>query len=171
MKKDVQERIADLREVIDQARSMPMSASAVVNRAEVLEMVDAVSAALDQAISEATGVVGDRAAVVASGHTEADEILRRAREESDRLVAETHVFRVAQDRAAEIEEAARREADGLRAETDKYVEDKLANFELALDRTLEAVRRGRARISEGVSYGLGDDSDVAGMTLPEHLDG
>ena len=171
MKQNVRDRLAELRDAIEQARSMPMSASAVVNRAEVLEMVDAVGEALEQAFSEATEVVDDREAVVAAGQTEADDILNRAQVESDRLVGESHVYQVAQGRAQEIEEAARREAEELRAETDKYIEDKLANFELTLDRTLDVVRRGRARLVGGHVHGLGDDSDVAGMHLPEHLDG
>ena len=171
MKKDVHDRLAALREAIEHARSMPMSASAVVNRAEILEMVDAVGEAFEHAFTEATEVVGDREAVVAAGQTEADDLLKRAQVESDRLVGESHVYQVAQSRAQEIEEAARREADELRAETEKYIEDKLANFELTLDRTLDVVRRGRARITGGHVHGLGDDSDVAGMHLPEHLDG
>ena len=168
MKKDVEEQVARLREAIEQARSMPMSASAVINRAEVLELVDQVSAALDEAFSAASEVVGDRAAVVASGQNEADELLRRAREESDRLVAETHVFQVAQERAAEVEEAARREGEELRAETDRYVEEKLAHFEASLMRTLEAVQRGRARMSDDTApaapeEGLGFPHDGEGL--------
>ena len=37
------EKLAELRRVVEQARSMPMSASAVVNRGEVLELIDPVS--------------------------------------------------------------------------------------------------------------------------------
>ena len=73
-------------------------------------------------------------------------------------------------RAAELEETAQRETDALRAETEKYIEEKLANFELTLERTLDVVRRGRARISQGVVHGLGDDSDVDDMELPDHLE-
>jgi len=169
--RDLPDRIAALRAAIEQARAMPMSASAVINRAEVLELVDAVSTAADGAFTEAAGVVGDRRAVVDAGHAEAAEILRKAQVESDRLVGDSHVYQVAQTRAAEIEESARREAEELRAETDKYVEDKLANFEVVLDRTLDVVRRGRARINDGLVHGLGGDLDEADHApLPEHLE-
>jgi hypothetical protein len=156
VKQDVQEALARLRETLEQARAMPMSASAVVNRAEVLAQVDEVATALERAFSVASDLVGDREAVVAAGHSEAEEILRKARDEAERLAAETHVFQVAQQRAAEVEEASRREADSLRAEADRYVEDKLAHFEASLMRTLEAVQRGRARISEDLPDPLAD---------------
>ncbi|MEO5651344.1 MAG: hypothetical protein ABIN79_01640 [Marmoricola sp.] len=164
-------KLTELRTALEQARSMPMSASAVVNRAEVLGLVDRVEEALQHAVADAGEVVGERDSVVASGQDRADEILRQAHSESERLVGETNVYQVAAARAAELEETATRETEALRVETEKYIEEKLANFELTLERTLDVVRRGRARISQGVVHGLGDDSDVADMELPEHLDG
>ena len=38
------------------------------------------------------------------------------------------------------------DAEALRRETDEYVDAKLANFEVALERTSEAVKRGRQRL-------------------------
>ncbi|HET7351169.1 MAG TPA: hypothetical protein VFJ28_09535 [Marmoricola sp.] len=167
--RDLPVRIAELRAAIEQARAMPMSASAVINRGEVLDLVNAVSAAADKAFSEAADVVEDRQAVVDAGHAEAAEILRQAQAERDRLVSDSHVYQVAQTKAAEILEGAEREAAELRAETDRYVEDKLANFELVLDRTLDVVRRGRTRINEGLVHGLGGGEDDSDESLPEHL--
>ncbi len=167
----VTSRLNELRQALEEARSMPMSASAVVNRAEVLGLLERVEESLQHAFADAGEVVGERASVVAAGQEEADAILRQARSESERLVGETNVYQVAAARAAELDEAAQRETQALRAETEKYIEEKLANFELTLERTLDVVRRGRARISQGVVHGLGDDSDVAEMELPDHLDG
>lgn len=169
MKDDIDSRLGELREAIRNARAMPMSASAVVNRAEVLEMIDALESAIDETLSHATTVVGDRDAVVASGQTEADEILRSARAEQDKLVSDTDVYKVAQERSAEIVEQAEREAAETKAELDEYVESHLANFELTLEKTLQTVQRGRARLTSGHASGLADDSDVDDMSLPDHL--
>lgn len=169
MKQDIEARLAELRESISSARSMPMSASAVVNRAEILEMIDELEAAIDDTLSHATTVVGDRDAVVASGQAEAQEILRQARAEQDRLVSDTDVYKLAQERGVEIVAQAEREAAETRTELDQYVESHLANFELTLEKTLQTVQRGRARISGGHASGLADDSDVDQMSLPDHL--
>jgi hypothetical protein len=148
---------------------MPMSASVMVNRAELEELLDTLGRAIDDALSRATEVVGDREAVVASGMSQAEDIVRAAELERDKLVSDTDVYRLAESRAAEITEAAERSAAELQAETDEYVEAKLANFELTLERTLDLVRRGRARLSGGHSHRLGDDSDVDDIILPDHL--
>ena len=171
MRDQVDACLRELREAVEQARSMPMSASVVVNKSELGDLVDRLEAAVHDALASATTVVGDRDAVVAKGQEEADEIIRRAHAERDKLVSDTDVYRLGTERADEITAEARREADALRVEADDYVESTLANFELSLERTLETVRRGRARLSGGHTHGLGDDSDVDSLPLPEHLDG
>ena len=169
MKDDIDARLADLREAIRSARAMPMSASAVINRADVLEMIDELDRAIDDTLSHATTVVCDRDAVVAQGQSEADEILRKARAEQEQLVSDTDVYKLAQQRADEVLAEAHRAAAETRAELDEYVESHLANFELTLEKTLQTVQRGRSRLTGGHASGLSDDSDVADMQLPEHL--
>jgi Ni,Fe-hydrogenase III large subunit len=170
VKEDIDARLHDLRAAVEEARSVPMSASVMINRSEFLDLLGALEAAIDQTLSQATEVVGDREAVLADGMSQAEEIVRAAELEREVLVSETDVFRLAESRAAEITESAQQAAAELQAETEQYVEEKLANFELTLERTLDLVRRGRARLSGGHSYALGDDSDVDAIALPDHLD-
>lgn len=170
MKGDIDARLRDLRIAVEEARSVPMSASVMINRAEFLDLLGALEAAIDQTLSQATEVVGDREAVLAEGISQAEEIVRAAELEREVLVSDTDVYKLAEARAKEITEAAEKAAQELQAETEQYVEAKLANFELTLERTLDLVRRGRARLSGGHVHGLGDDSDVADITLPDHLE-
>ena len=169
MNAEIETTLGKVRATVEAARSMPMSSSVVVNRAELLELLDRLQAAIESGFSQAQEVLGDREAVVASGQAEAQEIVRNAHAEREKLVSDTDVYRLAQERAEEIRAEAEREATGLREEADEYVEAKLANFELTLERTLEAVKRGRARLTGGHVHGLADDSDVADIVLPEHL--
>lgn len=169
MNAEIETTLGEVRATVEAARSMPMSSSVVVNRAELLELLDRLQTAIESGFSQAQEVLGDREAVVASGHAEAQEIVRNAHVEREKLVSDTDVYRLAQERAEEIRVEAEREATGLREEADEYVEAKLANFELTLERTLEAVKRGRARLTGGHVHGLADDSDVADIVLPEHL--
>jgi hypothetical protein len=170
MKGDIEARLAQLRAAVDEARSVPMSASVMINRTEFTDLINLLEDAINQTLLDASTVMGDREAVVASGQSEAEEILRAAEAQRDDLVSDTDVYRLAQARATEIQAEAQQAAEELRVETDEYVEAKLANFELTLEKTLDLVRRGRARLSGGHVHGLADDSDVAGMDLPDHLE-
>jgi hypothetical protein len=166
---DIEAQLQKLRDLISHARSMPMSASVVVNREDLNGRLEALEKAIDRSLSRASEVVGEKDAVLAEGHNQAQEILRQAHADREKLVSDTDVYQLAQQRAAEMTEAAQREVAELRRETDEYVEERLANFELTLDRTLEAVRRGRARLMGGHVHGLADDTDVADIALPAHL--
>jgi hypothetical protein len=164
-------RLGELRRVVADARSMPMSASAVVNRAEVLALIDEVTGALGSALAGSARVAAERDAVVEEGREEARRIVAEAQLERERLVADADVHRVASEDAARLVEQARSEAEALRLETDDYVDAKLANFEITLERTSEAVKRGRARLA-GRSDFSGLTADQADkIVMPEHLDG
>jgi len=170
MRDEIDARLHDLRAAVEEARSVPMSASVMINRSDFVDLLASLETAIDQTLSQAIEVVGDREAVLADGITQAEEIVRAAEMEREALVSETDVFRLAEIRASEITEAAEKAAEELQRETDQYVEEKLANFELTLERTLELVRRGRARLSGGHVHALGDDSDVDAINLPSHLE-
>ena len=167
---DVHAKLVELRQVVEQARSMPMSASAVVNRAELLEKIDEVSGALEAAFTESQRVIADRDEVVDAGRREAEQIVSDARNEREKIISDTDVYRVAKREADHVVEQARAEADELRKETDDYVDAKLANFEITLERTTEAVKRGRERLAGRSAFdGLTSD-EVDKIKLPEHLE-
>lgn len=157
MRSDVDSRLEELRLIIEEARSMPMSASVMVNRAEVLGVIDQLEAAITYALSHASEVVGDKVAVVQAGHEEAAEIVRLAQLEREKLASDTDVYRLAQEQADQMVHGAEVEAEALRREAEEYVESHLSNFELTLTRTLDTVQRGLSRLREGHAAGLNDD--------------
>jgi cell division septum initiation protein DivIVA len=144
---DVGKVLDELTEVVTQARSMPMSASCVVNRAEVLGLVEELRARLPVALGKAQDVLGDRAGVVDDGRREAERVLERAQAERRRLLAQTDVLADAQGEADRVLQEAHEQAEAVRAEVEDYVDAKLANFEIVLTKTLEAVERGRHKLS------------------------
>ncbi len=88
----------------------------------------------------------DRDSVVAQGQQSAEQIIAQGRTERDRLVSDAEVYRIAKAEADRVLAEAQQEATELRRETDEYVDSRLANFEVALGKTLEAVARGRERL-------------------------
>jgi cell division septum initiation protein DivIVA len=167
---DVHAKLAELRRALEQARSMPMSASAVVNRGELLAMIDEVSGALETAITESQKVVAERESVVDEGRKDAAQIVADAHSEREKIISDTDVYRVAKREADHLLEQARAEAEELRKETDDYVDAKLANFEITLERTTEAVKRGRERLAGRSAFDALTTEEADLIKLPEHLD-
>lgn len=150
---------------------MPMSASAVVNRAELLEMLGELERAMDEALDQSDKIERQRDEILADGRREAEHIIADARGERERLASDTEVYRIAQRRADELLAEARADAEGLRSETDDYVDGKLANFEITLERTIEAVKRGRERLAGRSALDSLTDDEINSIKLPEHLEG
>lgn len=157
---DAVEQVLDsLVELVETARAMPMSSSCVVNRSEVLSLLDEARALIPDEVDQARKLLADRAGVVAQGKAEAERIVARAQVEADRLLEATAVWQRAQAEADRLLEQAHDSADAMRRETDEYVDAKLAGFEVVLTQTLALVERGRTRLSS-----RGEDAE-AGRTV------
>ncbi|MCW7943841.1 cell division initiation protein [Streptomyces hygroscopicus] len=162
---DVQKKLDEIVAVVTSARSMPMSASCVVNRAELLSMLAEVRAALPDSLAQAQELIGDREQMVEQARQEAERIIETAHAERGSLISGTEVARRSQNEADRILAEARQEAEEIRAEADDYVDSKLANFEVVLTKTLGSVGRGREKLL-GTGPGL-DEHGYEDEDAPE----
>lgn len=143
-----EEKLAQLRDLILNARAMPMSASCVINRGEVLAAIDDVIDNLPDEIAEAQHVLDRSAAKIAEGDAEAGRILADAREHAATLAQHSEVVRVASDQAAQLLADAEDEATALRRETDEFIDQRMAGFESVLHKTASQVKTARLRLAE-----------------------
>ncbi|MEU4266988.1 ATP synthase F0 subunit B [Streptomyces sp. NPDC026092] len=163
---DVQKKLDEIVSTITNARSMPMSASCVVNRAELLDLLEEVREALPGSLAAAQELIGGREQMVEQARQEAERIITAAHAERGSLISDTQVARQSQDEADRILSEARREAEEIRAEADDYVDSKLANFEVVLNKTIGSVDRGREKLL-GRGPGL-DENGYAEEDAPEY---
>ncbi|MFE2730891.1 cell division initiation protein [Streptomyces sp. NPDC059349] len=162
---DVQKKIDEIVAAVGNARSMPMSASCVVNRADLLAMLEEVRQALPGSLAQAEELIGGRAQMVEQARQEAERIIETAHAERGSLISDTEVARRSQDEGERILAEARKEAEEIRAEADDYVDSKLANFEVVLTKTLGSVGRGREKLL-GTGPGV-DDQGYEDEDAPE----
>ncbi|WP_394438000.1 ATP synthase F0 subunit B [Streptomyces sp. SGAir0957] len=154
---DVQKKLDEIVAAVGSARSMPMSASCVVNRADLLAMLEEVRQALPGSLAQAQELIGGREQMVEQARAEADRIIETAHAERGSLISDTEIARRSQNEADRILAEARQEAEEVRAEADDYVDSKLANFEVVLTKTLGSVGRGREKL-----LGTGPGTDEQG---------
>ena len=143
----VQGVLEALAAAVEQARAMPMSSSVLVNRAELLDLVDQAREALPAQLGRADALLADADAARADASAEAEAILARAREQADRLVEAEAVTIQARDRAAQLLADAQEQADALRRDADDYCDRRLADFEIDLGKVLSQVQAGRAKLA------------------------
>ena len=143
----VHERLNELTAMVRNAKAMPMSASCLVNRAEMLEILERLRQELPANLHHAQALLSDREAVLAAGRQEAERILEGARGEREQLIDQADVLVAARARATAVSEQARAESDRLLADADDYVDRKLADFEVFLGQLASQVSNGRQRLT------------------------
>jgi F0F1-type ATP synthase membrane subunit b/b' len=162
-----EDKLAYLRELILNARAMPMSASCVINRGEVLAAIDDVIANLPDEIADAQQVIDMAAFKIAEGEAEAGRIMADARDHAANLAQHSEVVRVAEQLAAQMRTEADTEAAALRRETDEFIDARMASFESVLHKTVSQVRTARARLSERSGLDAGDTMKLDRRAFPE----
>lgn len=175
---DVESHLSHLEQLVAEARPVPLSASVMVNRKEIDELLAALRAALPEELRQARWVLKERDDLVAQGQREAEQLIADAQAEQRRLVSDTEVVRASRREAERIVDEAREQARVLRLEAEDYVDSKLANFEIVLHKTLATVEKGRERLRGRLATDElaeapdeADDTGEWGALAPEQADG
>ncbi len=162
-----EEKLAFLRELVLNARAMPMSASCVINRGEVLAAIDDVIVNLPEEIADAQRVIDQAAYKIAEGEAEASRILAEARDHAANLAQHSEVIRRAEQISTEMRSEADHEAAALRRETDEFIDARMASFESVLHKTASQVRTARARLAERSGLDTGELPKLDKRTFAE----
>ena len=136
---DLSARIQQLEELVRDAKSMPLSSSALLNRDEVLELITQMKDSLPDEIKQARWIVKDREELLAKARRDTEAMVEAAREEQLRMASHEAVVQRAQEEAQRIVREAGEDGRRLRLESEDYVDAKLAQLEGALQRILEDV--------------------------------
>lgn len=140
------------------ARALPLSSSVKLdNKDEILELLREAIDRLPEELRQARWMLREREEFLAGTQRQADELVEAGRSEAQRLVQRTEILKEAQAQARRTLEEARHEAQRLRLEAEDYADQKLAQFEVVLERTLKTVASGRHKLS-----GLPDKEDETG---------
>src|SRR5665647_1739103 len=118
---DVHDRLNQLTVTVRSAKTMPMSASCLVNRAEMLDILERLHDDLPADLDQADALLSERVAVLGAGREQVERILEDARREREQLIEQT--------------------------DADDYVDRKLAEFEVLLGQLASQVNNGRLRLT------------------------
>ena len=128
------------------ARPLPLSSSVMIARDEMLELLERALERLPGELRDARWLLKERDEFLAAREAEAERMLDDVRARAERMVQRTEIVRQANQVAQRILEDAREEARRLRHEAEDYCDQKLAAFEIVLDRTIKTVKGGRAKL-------------------------
>jgi len=141
-----------LRRVIDiiaTAPTFPLSSTPRIDRDEIIQLLEEALDRLPDDLRTARWMLRERQEFVAKTRREADEILEAGRQQAERMVQRTEVVRAAEARARQVMDAAEADARRKRNETEDFIDQRLASFEIVLDKLSRTVSAGRNRLGLG----------------------
>ncbi len=136
-------RVIDL---VNTAKAMPLSASVLVSRDEVIELLADALERLPDELRQARWLLREREEFLAERSREAEALMEEVRVQAERMVSRTEIVRQANQVAQRILDDANEEGRRMRHEAEDYCDQKLAGMEIVLERIMRTVQSGREKL-------------------------
>ena len=133
-------------EIVNNARTMPMSNTIRLTKDEIQELLEEALDRLPDELKQARWMLKEREEFLAKTARDAGDILEQARVRAEGMVQRTEIVREAAHTAQKLVDDAKEEASRLRLEAEDYCDQKLAAFEIVLERTAKIVAAGREKL-------------------------
>ena len=133
-------------DIVNAAKAMPLSASVLVSRDEIVELLDAAVERLPDELRQARWLLREREEFLAERTREAEALMEEVRAQAERMVSRTEIVRQANLVAQRILDDANEESRRMRHEAEDYCDQKLAGMEIVLERIMRTVQSGRAKL-------------------------
>ena len=140
-------------DIVANAPTMPLSSSPRIDRDEVVELLDRGLASMPDELRQARWMLKERQEFVNKTRREANEMLEAARVQAERMVQRTEVVRAAETRARQVVDTAETDARRLKLETEDFLDQRLASFEILLDKLGKTVGAGRQKLQGSLNTG------------------
>lgn len=146
-RRDIESDLRELIEMVVNAKQMPLSNSALIPREDFLGLLEQAQHDIPDEIREARWALRDREELMAAEVHKAQQLMDQVRAEAARMVDKTEVVRQSRLKADSIVADAQAKARQMINQSEDFIDGKLGNFEIVLERLLKTAHSGRERLS------------------------
>lgn len=144
--RNMEELVGALYDVVQDARAMPLAADkCILERDQVLDMLDEILAQMPGEIKQARTIVESRNELIGQARREAENIMRQAQDQARAMVTKEAIYLEAKRRSEEIAEQTQRKLTQLQKACNDYMDDALRRTEETIESALNDVRDTRTR--------------------------
>lgn len=145
---EVQDLVSEMIIAISEAKTIPASGKVIVDREQMLQTLEMLRDRLPEELRAARWMVRERETFVARTNERVRDLVQRARQKADEMMAETNIIAEATEEANILVRRAEDQAHRIRLEAEDYAEDRLQRLEGLLSRVLDQVREVRAELHQ-----------------------
>ncbi len=136
MENDTLELIAELEDVIDKGVAVPFSGRCLLDKEELLEIIQEIRLKLPTDLEQAKWIKAERINIINDARKEAEEIIRAANDQLVAMVDDNEITKKATQAAAEIMDSANAEANAAKESSYQYADYLLENVENVVVKTI-----------------------------------
>ncbi|MGE4282632.1 MAG: ATPase [Clostridia bacterium] len=140
--------IDTLEDIVDRGMSIPFSGKSVLEKEEILEIIQEIRLKLPEDLKQAKWVKEERQRILLEAQKEANNIIKDAENKIISLIDEHELTQKAYEQAGEIIANAQKNAREIRLGTKEYADDILVNLEKIIQQTLEVLHENRQELKK-----------------------
>jgi len=141
------ELLEQMEEIVENGTGIPFSGGkCIVNRDEVLEIIQEIRLRLPDDMKQAKRIVEEKERIIDEAQQEAENILNNAESRIAALVDEHEITKQAYEQAEVIISNAKKNAREIRLGTREYADSILSKVEEILEETLDVIKMNRQEL-------------------------
>ena len=142
------EMLDKLEDLIENSKSVPMVGKAMVDKDELLDIIQELRLKMPDDLKQAKWIKGERQRILLEAQKEATTIIKSAEDKIISMINESEITKKANEAAEEIIKNANNRAREIRTATKQYIDDALSESEMILERTLSTLRDNRLAMQQ-----------------------
>lgn len=147
---DLLELIDTLEEAIERSASIPLSGKSLVDKDELLDLIEEIRLKMPEDLKQAKWVKEERQRILHEAQKEANTIVKSAEDKLISMINEHEITQQAQEKAEEIIENAKNTAKEIRVGVRQYSNDILADLEDVVDEIKGTLHKSLSDVRESV---------------------
>ena len=140
---DTKKLLAELESVVKNASDVPFTNKKMIEKDEIIRIIDAINQSLPNELDNAKRVVADKERILLEAEKKADDTIAQAKDYIARITDENELVKQAQERANQIITSANQSAEDLQTRSVTYASDVLKYVETNMEDMLETLKKNR----------------------------
>ncbi len=146
-----------LERTIDSSTQIPLTGKALLEKEELLELVEEIRTSMPEEIERAAWIVKERDNIMKEAQREAQDIIKKAKDYVGKSINESDIILQARAEADRIIDESKKYIREIKEGADSYADSSLANLEATLLEALKVIRKGREVLNKERSFHQQED--------------
>ena len=143
---DVLRLLEEIEDIAEAGSSVPFSQKVMVDKMEILEIVNEIRIKLPDEIKQASWIKSERQRILAEAQEDADNLLKDANYKLEEIIGEHEVIKLAEERAGEILTKAKNNVKEIRIGAMEYADGLLEDTQEELKKVITLLNENRKEL-------------------------